>query len=583
MTDLPWMGLGLSTNLGERDRPDPWRLHDESPDLFDFVEYSAPLSLKRARREAARFPLLEARLGELPAILHPVHLNLWGPELESERNLEALAAHLEAVRSPWVSDDVAWWHRSGAAFPGYFYVAPPFDEAAIPSCVAHALHVQRRLPVPLLLENPAVLHRSGGLHVLDFFARLHRETGLPLLLDLGHLLAFQLLHDLPPDAGLERFPLDRVVEIHVAGGAITERDGRRFYVDDHGQPVREEVFRLLEAILPACTGLRAIAFEADGHPEPVARQTLARLRALLAAAPVGAAGGSRRNEGAAPSGVAIEGAPPPATRAGRESRGGEAAATVAPAAGAAKGAPPLPAETGRIAWALFDRVHAGEVPGEAEDAAGLLVEAEIRWALLAQELDRDWPLSRAYFAGRREDLRAFARSPEYRSRFDGSGRGLGRVFAAWARRRVREGEGAGAAIVAFESWCHGLLAAPRPAGPGQVALGEGRAVGTFPADLSELLYAVKALRRHLGDRARTSGRYEESALDALRQIAGRIPSRPWPVAVRRVGGRLEVEPLAPAAVRLLRELGRGQAPEALEPPLRTAFDRAVAEGLLRIG
>src|SRR5262249_42477258 len=148
------LGLGFSTNLSARDPTDPWVLHESTPELFDFVEYSAPLSLEEARDQAPRFAVLEAHLASLPAIFHPVHLNLWGPETESEERLALLAEHLAAVRSPWVGNDVAWWHHGGTPFPGYLYLGAPLDERGVEEAAVHALRAQARLPVPLLLENP---------------------------------------------------------------------------------------------------------------------------------------------------------------------------------------------------------------------------------------------------------------------------------------------------------------------------------------------------------------------------------------------------------------------------------------------
>ncbi|MGZ3458866.1 MAG: hypothetical protein ACXU86_10240, partial [Archangium sp.] len=52
---LPWRGLGLSSNLDAADPPHPYRLLAESPGLFDFVEYSAPLSLAETREHASLF------------------------------------------------------------------------------------------------------------------------------------------------------------------------------------------------------------------------------------------------------------------------------------------------------------------------------------------------------------------------------------------------------------------------------------------------------------------------------------------------------------------------------------------------
>src|SRR4029077_9675650 len=103
-------------------------------------------------------------------------------------------------------------------------------------------------------------------HVLDFMAELHLRTGCGLILDLGHLLAFQLTAGLAPETGLDSFPLDAVVELHLAGGTVVARGDRRFYLDDHTQPVRDELFALLEKVLPRCEKLRAGGFEGDGPP-----------------------------------------------------------------------------------------------------------------------------------------------------------------------------------------------------------------------------------------------------------------------------------------------------------------------------
>lgn len=562
MEELPWMGLGLSTNLGPRDRPDPWRLHDARPDLFDFVEYSAPLSLEAARASAARMEVLLARRDDLPAIFHPVHLNLWGPELEPAADLAALRDHLRAVGSPWVGNDVGWWHRRGVPFPGHLYVAPPFDTRGVEQCAAHAAHVQAAIDVPLLLENPAVLHRDGGMHVLDFLAALHARTGCGILLDLGHLLAWQLVHGLPPTAGLDGFPLEGVVEIHVAGGVVTERDGRRFYLDDHALPVRDEVFELLDALLPRCTGLRALTFEADGHPEHVAAATLERLRRAIPPRDVGDPAGARA--AARPSAAAAHAIPPSA-----EDREATAAREA-------------PGDAAADAWARFERVH-GIAPGP--DPVGLAVEADYRVAVIAWHLDRDWPLTRAICAGDRAALGRFVASEAYRSLFDGTGWDLAGAFAAWARAEVRGGAPPGADVaLAFESFCHGLLARAAAAAPppGAIALAPGVAAGTFPVDLDELLWAARALRRHLGDRAAATGRHEGSGAEALARVAARAPRRPWPVLVRRVAGALEARRIDPELLRLLRAAGAGAAPDALDPPAREVLERAIAAGILRI-
>jgi len=487
-----WLGLGLSTNLAERGSPDPFAILSAAPAAFDCVEYSAPLDVEQARREAPAFAALEAGVARgTPALFHPVHLNLYGPELEPAESLRALDAHAKAVGSPWVGNDVAWWHAGGVPFPGYLYLPPPMSEDGLRDCAVHARHVQAALSVPLLLENPAVIARRGPMHVLELMARLHEAVGCGLILDLGHLLSFQLSAGLPLHAALEGFPLEAVREIHVAGGAITRAAHRELYMDDHSQPVREELFELLAQVLPRCTALQAVVFEGDGHPDAAAVVTLRRLRELVP-----------RRRATPP-----EPAPVPAGR-------GKDLATLR-----------------TDPWAILRQVLAGE----GTDPIGARVELEYRLAVLAEELDRAWPMSRPLLLPDLRALAAFARSEELWEAFHGSPGGVSGAFARHARRllRVRPDEGMAAAL-SFETWAHAALdRAPDPAA--------GVRGATFPVDLSELWHAVRATRHHSVGRALVTGMVDASAQEALEQVARRAPQGPWEVSLRREAGRLLVQ------------------------------------------
>ncbi|HLL54817.1 MAG TPA: hypothetical protein VK447_14785, partial [Myxococcaceae bacterium] len=146
---------------------------------------------------------------------------------------------------------------------------------------------------------------------------------------------------------------------------------------------------------------------------------------------------------------------------------------------------------------------------------------------------------------------------------------------------------AASAVLAFETWAHGVHTHARAPGPGQVGLAQDVAAAAFPFDLSELLFAVKAIRRHLLGRAWVGGPFELSGLDTLRQVALRPGRGPWRVAVRRAAGRLEVSPISPTVAEALRVAerlpskedfisGRAGAPEE-------GVREALAAGLVRIG
>jgi uncharacterized protein (UPF0276 family) len=485
---LPFLGLGLSSNLDPAVEPDPWALHSAEPGLFDLVEYSAPLSLEEARRDAGLFGVLMASRERLPVLFHPVHLNLAGPELEARERLAALDAHLRAVGSPWVGNDVAWWHVHGTALPGYLYLPPPFSAAGLQVAAAHALHVAEALSVPLALENPVVVARQGPLHVLDFMGRLHARTGCPLVLDVGHLVAAQLASGLPLETGLDGFPFEAVIEVHVAGAVITSTPGGRgVYMDDHGQPLRSEVLGLLAEVLPRCRALRALVFEGDGHPAGAARRTLGTLRTMLEPVAERAA-------------LAV---PPPRTPA-----------------------PELPADAASSAWRGFDVAHGRTL--SAEDAEGVRAEQGLRIAVTAEALDARWPLSRPLLAPSRAALERFLGSDAFREAF-AAGQPLDAAWSGWARGEVHaSGAPELAMALAFDTWAQGLARTP------------GGRSGVFAVDLGEALFALQALRRHLAARALGEGLLPEGALEGLAQVVRRAPTRPWRVHARWNRGRLEV-------------------------------------------
>jgi hypothetical protein len=237
-------------------------------------------------------------------------------------------------------------------------------------------------------------------------------------------------------------------------------------------------------------------------------------------------------------------------------------------------------------WELFDLGYGIRRAVVSDDVEGTITETDFRLALVAEYLDRDFPISRLLLAGTREGLLAFTTSADFREYFEGSGRSFGHAFLDYARRRLREypEEGtAAAAALSFETFLPTLMQrSVLPPKPGEVGLVEEARVGTFPADLSELVYAARALRRHLTGRAWASGTVEFSGLESLTQTARRTVSRPWRFAVRRKrAGGVEVFTVPPVLSEVLRSLTHGPVAEKEIPPAILA--EALGRGLVRRG
>ena len=81
--------------------------------------------------------------------------------------------------------------------------------------------------------------------------------------------------------GLNDLPLDRVMEVHVAGGTIFEKDGKMYYEDAHDLPILPETMQILRAVLARCENLRAVCFECEGALTQSVLPMLKKLRQLI--------------------------------------------------------------------------------------------------------------------------------------------------------------------------------------------------------------------------------------------------------------------------------------------------------------
>ena len=130
-------------------------------------------------------------------------------------------------------------------------------------------------------ENPSCTFTAGALSLGEFFTRVVDLADCPMVLDLSHLYSYALLWQQDPFEVLQTFPVERVWELHVAGGVVDPSEPRR-YLDNHIDEVRPIVLRLLEAAVESMPQLRAITFEtsADASPE-VLLQDFDRIERVL--------------------------------------------------------------------------------------------------------------------------------------------------------------------------------------------------------------------------------------------------------------------------------------------------------------
>ena len=81
---------------------------------------------------------------------------------------------------------------------------------------------------------------------IDFIVELADKADCYLLVDVNNIYVNHVNHGLDPQAYIERLPLERIKEIHLAGYQHQEN----FLLDAHNNPVSKPVWELYKKLLP---------------------------------------------------------------------------------------------------------------------------------------------------------------------------------------------------------------------------------------------------------------------------------------------------------------------------------------------
>ena len=159
---------------------------------------------------------------------------------------------------------------------------PVLSAEAARQQAAGIIRLRDALGYEVLPENPPGQIYLGSWHLLDFYADVVERADTGFVLDCAHLAMYQQLMGYPPCTGLAAFPLERIVELHVAGTTPREHEGFAYWDDDHTPHVLPPTWQIFECIAPRAPNLRAVVFECERNPLTAVVPGLQRIAAVLA-------------------------------------------------------------------------------------------------------------------------------------------------------------------------------------------------------------------------------------------------------------------------------------------------------------
>lgn len=197
-----------------------------------------------------------------------------------DRWLERTAQVLDRWPVRWFIEHVGCSRAAG------WQAAPiplPASRALAHTVADHLAGIADRLQVPVGLENLALAASVDDVRVQPELleAMLAPVDGV-LLLDLHNLWCQAVNHGLDPVDLLERYPLHRVRQLHVAGGRWADHPAGRLRRDTHDGPLPDEVLQLLPEAIGRCAHLELVVLERiGGTASPELPAELDAVRALL--------------------------------------------------------------------------------------------------------------------------------------------------------------------------------------------------------------------------------------------------------------------------------------------------------------
>jgi uncharacterized protein (UPF0276 family) len=253
---VPGLGVGVVYFSGLE------ALLEADPALIDVLEIEPQTTWIESLTEPGAIQSrrdVEEYIAALPGrkLVHSIGTPVGGSTPAIEAQLPLLQNTVKKLQAPFASEHLAF-NLTSDAFTGFFL--PPRQTAEGITVYTQAITALRRaLGVPLAIETGVnyLRPRSDEIPDGEFLTELVRSADCGILLDLHNIYCNQLNGRQTMEQFFSQIPLDRVWEVHLAGGF--ELNG--FWLDAHSGAIPDPLLSIAREIIPHLPNLKAIIFE----------------------------------------------------------------------------------------------------------------------------------------------------------------------------------------------------------------------------------------------------------------------------------------------------------------------------------
>ncbi len=255
------IGIGLRRDLAQEMSETSRRL-----DLIEVMPENWICFGGKRRRQLLRC------LERFPAVTHSISLNIGGVDPLDNQLLDGLAGFCEQHEVAFWSDHVCFSSVLGK--PTFDLLPLPFTRQVIAHAAPRIKQAQAHVGRPLILENatfyaqmppPPGTPPADVLDEASFICELLEAGDCGMLLDVNNVYVNSRNHGFDPRTFIDRMPLSRVRQIHLAG----HTDLGHVIIDTHIGPIIDPVWDLYAYTLRRAGRLIPTIIEWDAEIPPL--------------------------------------------------------------------------------------------------------------------------------------------------------------------------------------------------------------------------------------------------------------------------------------------------------------------------